>query len=131
MPYFIKNEAILRSILWLDTFLGSSTAVIGLLFFRFWSAFFGLSAGLILLVSAITLLYAIGAFALARSRPIAVGPVRILVYANWAWTIISLFLIFVHYQGATIWGAIFLALQIAVVGGLAYVEGRQIGKGIP
>ena len=58
--------------------------------------------------------------------PVSVPLLRVLVSANWAWTIVSLVLLAHSIGQATILGLVFLVLQIMVVAGLAYLEGAQI-----
>ncbi len=128
MNYRIKNITALKKILWADALLGGSNAVIGLLFSTRLTNVLGLSRPLILIISGITLLYAIIAFVLANQRPAAIPLLRTLVAANWIWTVISVILLFIHYDTATIFGAAFLILQVLVVGALAYLEGNQILK---
>jgi hypothetical protein len=126
MSYSIKDALLLKKILWADTILGGITAIAGLCFFTPLTGILGLTASFILTVSAITLCYAIVAFILARQSQVSVPLLRILIYANWTWTIISIVLLFIHFDTAQLLGKIFLVLQIVVVGGLAYLEGRQL-----
>ena len=124
--YRIGDERALRNILWADTTLGTLTALVGLAFAPRLSPLFGLSLSLIVAVSLVTLVYGVGAFVLAVQKPLSAPLVRILVAANWSWTAISAVLLAVHANAATSLGLAFLALQILVVGGLAYLEGRQL-----
>ncbi len=128
MSYAVKNESTLKNILWLDCFMGSSTAILGLLLFTTLSALLGLAANFIITISAITLTYGIMALILALKKPTPVNPLRLLVAANWFWAVVSIILLSLHFSTATILGKIFLILQIIVVGGLAYLEGNQIVK---
>jgi hypothetical protein len=126
MKHGIKNIVILRRILWLDTFLGGVTAVLGLFLFQTFSGILGFTVPFTLSVSAITLLYALMAFILAAQRNISVRLLQVLVSANWIWAVISTVLLLVHFGNALLLGKIFLISQIVVVGGLAYLEGNQI-----
>lgn len=126
--YTIKNAIALRKILRADVLLGGGTAFIGLLFFSSLAPFLGLTASFIVIVSSITLLYACVAIRLATQESISIPLLRTLIYANWVWTAISIVLFFTHVHTATIFGIIFLVLQIFVVGGLAYLEGNQLAK---
>jgi hypothetical protein len=128
MQYRIKNSPFLRKILWLDALMGSSTAIVGLIFFNWLTDFLGLSSNFIKIVSAITLLYAFFALFLAIQKNTPIPLLRLLVNANWIWAIISVFLLFIHAHQATNFGVIFLILQIFIVGGLAYLEEKQILK---
>lgn len=128
MRYKIKNQPVLNKLLWLDTFLGGVTALLGLLFFKPLTNLLGLSTDLILTISIITLLYAMVAVTLAVQKSTAIPLLRVLVKANWVWTGISVVLFFMHYEHATSLGIAFLILQIVAVGGLAYLEGNQIIK---
>ncbi|KOY85707.1 hypothetical protein AD998_05665 [bacterium 336/3] len=124
--YYIKNTAFLRKVLWIDFLCGSSVGVGGLIFHKELINIVGLSDILILWIAKITLLYALSAMAIALMKTLSVPLVRIQVYANWFWTLISIGLLFFHFSDAQIFGKIFLILQILVVGGLAYIEGSQI-----
>lgn len=120
-----RNIPLLKKILWADALLGGGTALIGLGWYPSLAVFLGLPAKLIVLVAAVTLAYAILAFRLARQRLPATRWLRVLVYANWGWTIISTILLILYIADATAWGTAFLILQVLVVGMLAYLEGRH------
>ena len=81
--YRVNDERVLRNILWADTALGTFTALVGLAFVPRLSPLFGLSSSLIVAISLVTLVYGVGASALAVQRPLSVPPVRVLVAANW------------------------------------------------
>ncbi len=130
MKYSIKNNSLLKQILWADTILGATTAIIGLIFTTILSELLGLSTSLIKIVCIITFIYAVVAFILANQKIISISLLRVLVYANWGWTIISTILLLFHFSNATILGIVFLILQIIVVAALAYLEGKQIVKKI-
>lgn len=126
MTYTIKNISILRKLLWLDTFMGSSTGITGLILLNRLTDFLGLNTAFILAVSCITLCYAFVALYLACQRTISIPLLRLLIIGNWAWAFISTGLLFLHFAEATVFGKIFLILQVLVVGGLAYFEGKQL-----
>lgn len=126
MHYSIKDIATLKQLLWLDCLLGTVNGIAGLCFYNFFSQFFQVPAELMLGISVVTTLYAVFAFSLALKNKPAVNYVRWLVYANWAWVFISCILIYFHIEQANLLGKVFLVLQILVVGGLAYLEGKQI-----
>ena len=117
---------VLRKILCWDAILGGSTAIIGLCMPGFMSPVLGLAQQLIFTIALVTLLYAIAATGLASRKQIPAGGVRLLVAANWIWTLISVVLLALHVKEATALGIAFLVLQIIVVGGLAYLEGNQL-----
>jgi hypothetical protein len=126
MIYQIRNLSLLKKILWADSILGGGTAVISLILYRLLAKFLGLPVNLIVIIAAVTLAYAFLAFRLATQRVPSVLPLRILIYANWVWTIISgAFLIF-YVDNATIFGIIYLILQVLVVALLALLEGRHM-----
>lgn len=126
MEYSIKDPRWLRKVLWADTALGGTTGALGLALSTWLASLLGLPENLLQAISVITLSYALGAFRLATQDPVSVPLLRVLVSANWAWTIVSLVLL-AHYNGqATILGLVFLVLQIMVVAGLAHLEGAQI-----
>ena len=124
--YRVNDERALRNILWADTTLGTLTALVGLVFASSLSPLLGLSSSLIVVISLVTAVYGVGAFALAVQRSLSVPLVRVLVAANWLWTAVSAALLAKHANAATVFGLAFLTLQILVVGGLAYLEGRQL-----
>lgn len=126
MQYHIKSISTLRRILWLDALLGSSTAITGLCFSAFLTPILGLQQRMILVISLVTLVYAIVAASLASRKHIPVTGVRILVYANWFWTFVSIVLLILCVKETTLLGTLFLIAQIVAVGGLAYLEGRQV-----
>lgn len=126
MSYEIRNVPLLKKILWADCLLGGSTALIGLLGYNTLAGFLGLSAKHIIMIAAITGVYALMALGLSlRQRPSA-RPLRVLVYANWIWSVISIGLLLLLMSPATVFGIAFLVLQVLVVGLLAYLEGRHI-----
>lgn len=116
----------MKKLLWADFFLGSSTALAGLFLYPILTGFLGLPVNLILIVAAVTLAYALFALNLARQSTPSERLLRILICANWVWAIISVVLLVLYFKEATIFGAIFLILQVLVVGGLAYLEGRYV-----
>ena len=122
----VRNVSGLRKILWWDTLAGGSTALIGLLFYSSLTPLLGLPQQLIIIIAIVTLLYAGLALALARQVSPSVALVRALVNANWGWTLISIGLLARYAQTATTLGILFLVLQVVVVGGLAYAEGRLL-----
>jgi hypothetical protein len=126
MKYQIQDLPLLKKVLWADALLGASTALAGLLLYQVLADFLGLPANLIVIIAAITLAYALVALSLALKSLPSVLLLRILMYANWLWTIISLVLLTLYFSNATVFGAAFLILQVLVVGMLAYLEGRHI-----
>jgi hypothetical protein len=131
MKYQIRNLTLLKKILWADSIVGGGIAVIGLILYRLLAGFLGLPANLIVLIAAVTLAYAFLALRLATQSVPSIFPLKILIYANWVWTIISgAFLIF-YVNNATIFGIIFLILQVVVVALLAWLEGRHIYQANP
>ena len=126
MNYTIKDSSLLRKILWVDAVLGGATAIVGLLFLDPLISVLGLTATFISHVSIITLCYSLIACVLATQINISVSLLRVLIYANGVWTFISMGLLLMHFDKTQPWGKIFLVLQIIVVGGLAYLEGKQL-----
>lgn len=118
----------LRKVLWADVFLGGATGIAGLALYGWWSRFLGLPVKLVLVVAAVTGLYALFALSLVIMKPIQGRKVRWLVVTNWVWTVVSVGLLLYYFSGATVFGKAFLVLQIVVVGGLAWLEGRHLGK---
>lgn len=126
MKYQTRNILLLKKILWADCLLGGGTAIIGLLWCRWLAVVLGLPVNVIVVIAGVTLAYALTALSLAvQSRP-AVGRLRILIYANWLWTAVSVGLLIYWIRGTTLLGSTFLVLQVVVVGMLAYLEGRHI-----
>ncbi len=116
----------LRKLLLADAFIGGGTAIAGLALYGWWSRMLGLPERLVLLIAAVTGLYALLALCLVLMKPLRWRPVRWLVVANWIWTVVSVGLLWHYGSGATFFGKVFLVLQILVVGGLAWLEGRHI-----
>lgn len=106
--------------------LGGTTAVAGLAFPSALAELLGLSTGFVVGVAGITLLYAGVALWLAVQPVPNLRLTRVLILANWGWTLISVGLLLMHFRAATALGVAFLVLQVVVVGGLAYLEGQQV-----
>ena len=126
MSYSIKNEPLLKKIVWLDALLGGLTATTGLLYSTALTTVLGFAIRLIVTVAIINLLYAGLAFIVAVVKPISIRFLTLLVCANWAWTAISVLMILTHFNSATNLGDSLLLLQPIIVGGLAYLENNQI-----
>lgn len=126
MNFSIKNEPLLKRFLWLDALSGGATAITGLLYFTTLTTVLGFTAPSILTVASINLLYAILALTVALQKPTSVRLLRRLVYANWVWTAISALMIFIYFSSATNIGRSLLLIQPVFVGGLAYLETKQI-----
>jgi hypothetical protein len=118
----------LRKILLADAFIGGTTGIAGLALYGWWSRLLGLPERLVLLIAAVTGLYALLAASLVLMKPIRARAVRWLVIANWTWTVVSIGMLLYYSSGATLFGKTFLVLQVVIVGGLAWLEGRHIGK---
>lgn len=125
----IRDERFLRRVLWADTTLGNLTALVGLFFPARLADLLGLPFGLIIVIAVVTLAYAVTALTIAVQASLPILLVCVLVWANWFWTVVSTVLLLRHFAAATVLGVAFLVLQIFVVifvvGGLAYLEGRQ------
>jgi len=129
MGYTIKNTRHLKNILRADFILGGLTAFTGLVFFRPLEGFLGLSQPFIILVSLANILYATAAFTLATTqRNPSIPLLRLLIGANWFWTLLSVALLYIHYTSVTTFGLTTLLFQIVIVGTLAYLEGNQLEK---
>ena len=122
----IKNPPLLRRLLRADALVGGSTALLGLSFVSNLSAWLGVSTRFILIVSCITLVYALFAGGLAGQKAISARGTRVLVTANWCWTAVSLVLLGYHADDITFFGLVFLVAQVLVVGGMAYLEDSQL-----
>lgn len=122
----LVNVPLLKKILWIDFILGYGTAMLGLIFFPVLPRFLGLPGGLILVIAGITFLYAIVAFILARKKEPKVSQVQTLAYANWVWAIVSLILLYSYFSAATLFGLVFLVLQVVVVAALGSLEARHL-----
>ncbi len=128
MRYRVKDTQILSKILWIDFIMGATTGLLGLVFLSFFTSTLGFPENIIIWISAITLLYSLFALKLATMKTPSIPQLRILIFANWTWTIISLGISVFHFSDATLFGKAFLILQIIVVGGLAWLEGNQLEK---
>lgn len=128
MQYQLKNIPFLRKLLWADFAAGSSTAIIGFGLREHLVPVLGIPYEFILWVSGISFLYCLVAVSLARMPKISIGLLQILIYANWAWTLVSIGFLFFHLADATLVGKIYLIGQLLAAGMLAYAEGKQIVK---
>lgn len=128
MNYTIRNNQALKKILWVDFLCGITNGLAGLLFVDFFAPFLGLPEVHLLVICAVTVLYACGALYLATQKTINIPFLLVQIYANWFWTAVSVGLLAYYYAAATVPGIIFLVLQIVVVGGLAWLENNQLVK---
>lgn len=126
MPYTIYDTTLARKLLWLDFIAGGGTALIGIVFYRQLTDILGFSQQFILTISIITGIYALLALRLALQKLISIRLYRTLSIANWIWAVISIALLVIYYGEATLLGKIFLVLQVLVVGGLAWFEGKLL-----
>lgn len=126
MKYQAKDITLLKKILWVDCLLGGGTAIIGLLWYRWLAVFLGLPMNIIIVIAGVTLAYSLTALSLAIQCQPSTGRLRVLIYANWLWTAVSIGLLIYWIRGTTLPGSAFLVLQVLVVGILAYLEGRYI-----
>ena len=124
----IKNPSTLRFILSLDFLLGATIGLLGLNFTFYFACKLGLSYNFLYLISMITLIYSLVALILALMKRVNIPLLKLLIAANWAWTILSLYFIYLHFEVASPLGKFFLVSQVLVVGGLAYLEGKQLTK---
>lgn len=129
MEYTIKDKRHLKNILRADFILGGLTAFTGLAFFRPLAEILGLSQLFIILVSLANILYATVAFTLAitQQNP-SVSLLRLLIGANWFWTLLSVALLYIHYTDVTAFGLTTLLFQVGIVGTLACLEENQLKK---
>ena len=104
MEFSIKNELVLRRLLYLDAFLGSFTGIAGMVYVAFLSNLLGIGQTLILVISAITFGYSIMASFLAFKRIIDIRYTRMLILANWIWSAISLIILCMHFSNIIFFG---------------------------
>jgi hypothetical protein len=128
MIYQIRNIPLLRRVLWADSVLGGATALAGLFWYSTLVDFLGLPLHLIVIIASVTMAYALLALRLALKSPPSILLLRLLIYANWVWTIISVVLLIFYMYEATLFGVTFLILQVVVVAILAWLEGRHVTR---
>ena len=107
---------------------GSITGIIGITFFRIVASFLEIPDKVMMVISAVTFSYALFALYLAQQHPPAIRPTKILIAANWLWSLISILLVYVYFSNASVYGKLYLILQVIVVGGLAYLEGKALHR---
>lgn len=122
----IRNIPFLKKVLWADSILGGGTAIAGLCWYQPLATFLGLQVNIIVIIASVTLAYALLALSLALQRTPSILPLKVLIYANWVWTTISVALLIIYFSEATFFGAAFLILQVAVVAILAWLEGKHL-----
>ena len=123
MPH---HTLLLRRLLWLDALLGLGHGLAGVFLHALVVTWLGFPVVLVTTIVLGNLVYGTTAFSLARLEPLFLSGVAVLVYANWFWAALSLGMLVLHVAEATLLGQIFLVLQVPVVGGLAYAEGRLL-----
>jgi hypothetical protein len=128
MKYQIKNPQLLKKILWVDFSLGFVCGILGMLLSTVLHQLTDLPIPLFFWASVITLGYSFVAFPLAYVKNTPIGMLRILIYANWFWALLCAGFLAMHLKDLSILGIIYVLLQIIVIGGLAYFEGKQLEK---
>jgi hypothetical protein len=118
----------MKRLLLLDFSMGFLTGLLGLLFWQQASLWLGFPPGFVQIVAAFNLLYALFALLNYAQSPLRPRWLLALVLANGAWTLLSLGFILTHYAGAQPLGKLFLLLQVPVLGGLTWAEGRQLRR---
>ena len=108
--------------------LGSIIGIIGISFFRSLETSLKIPGDIIVIISVATLLYSLLALFLALPNILRVRLTKSLIIANWAWSLASVILLYLYFSNASILGKLFLILQVIVVAGLAYFEGRALKK---
>ena len=118
----------LSSLLWIDFSLGFIAGVTGLIFFNSLEGILKIPGGIIMTISVVTVLYSL--LALFSAQRISSGErlIKSLVIANWLWAVVSVVLLFLYYSNASVFGKLYLVLQIAAVAGLAYFEGKALNN---
>ncbi|MFF5339182.1 hypothetical protein ACFY4H_00525 [Streptomyces althioticus] len=120
-----RTGAPLRRLLALDAVVTGANALAYLALSGPLGRFLGIHSGLLLALGAFLVVYAAGVGLLAaRPHPPTAG-VRGVVEANLAWTAAS-FLALVLWLSPTTAGAVWVALQALVVGGLALVQHQAL-----
>ncbi|MGE0488549.1 MAG: hypothetical protein AB7S38_04990 [Vulcanimicrobiota bacterium] len=116
----------IRKLLFLDFVMGFSTAVLGFPFVNPLAQLLGLPLNLLSVVLVANLVYSLTALSIYRKQPTSLELFRRLVQANWLWTIVSIAMLGLYATTAKPLGLVFLVLQVVIVGGLSYVEGRAL-----
>jgi hypothetical protein len=116
----------LKNLLWIDFWLGFITGTIGILFYNTLKTFLVIPVDIIIIISLVTLAYSLLALIVAQQKQGGLRLAKILIAANWLWSVVSIILLFLFFQNSSVFGKLFLVLQIIVVGGLAYFEGRAV-----
>jgi hypothetical protein len=122
----ITSKLKLKNLLWIDFLLGFVTGVIGISFFRSLETLLKVPYDVIAIISVVTLVYSILALFLAQQNVSGVKLTRSLIIANWLWSVVSVILLYLYFSNASLSGKLFLILQVIVVAGLAYFEGRAL-----
>lgn len=115
-----------KGIIRLDFLMALSTGIIGVVFCLRLESILGLSTEFIVIVSAFHLIYSCYSGYLYFKKEIIESKVRLLIYANMFWTIVSIVLLIIYWNSALILGKALLVLQVLVLGGLAYFEEKQL-----
>jgi hypothetical protein len=116
----------LKNLLWIDFWLGFITGTIGILFYNTLKTFLAIPVDIIIIISVVTLAYSLVALVVAQQKQQGLKLAKILIAANWVWSVVSIILLYLFFQKSTVFGKLFLVLQIIVVGGLAYFEGKAV-----
>ncbi|MEL6671385.1 MAG: hypothetical protein AAFR61_04310 [Bacteroidota bacterium] len=118
----------MKKLLWVDFAAGAVTSLLGIFLAGFFAPIFGIPEAVLFWMHVVTLGYALVSSTLAIPQKVNMPRLIGLIAGNWLWVPVNLVLIYFYFGEATLLGKLFLISQIVFVGGLAYIEGRQLEK---
>ena len=116
----------IRNVIRVDFLMAFITGIVGVLFYKPLVNILGLSAQFIVVVSVFHLLYSCYSGFLFFQKVNNKRQIRILIFANLFWTIVSIVLLIMYWNSAFVLGKALLILQVLVLGVLSYFEEKQL-----
>ncbi|SOE21651.1 hypothetical protein SAMN06298216_2107 [Spirosomataceae bacterium TFI 002] len=116
----------IRNVIRVDFLLAFITGIVGVLFHKPLVNILGLSAQFIVVVSVFHLLYSCYSGFLFFQKVINKRQIRLLIFANLFWTIVSIVLLIIYWNSAFVLGKALLIIQVLVLGVLSYFEEKQL-----
>lgn len=116
----------IQNVIRVDFLMAFITGIVGVLFYKPLVNILGLSAQFIVVVSVFHLLYSCYSGFLFFQKVINKRQIRLLIFANLFWTIVSIVLLIMYWNSAFVLGKALLILQVLVLGVLSYFEEKQL-----
>lgn len=118
----------IRKLLWVDCTAAGIVGVLMIALSGIVAPWFGVSRTLLVAMGVVNLAYGSYSFSLARRPQVDAGLTRILIRANFAWTLICLVAAAYLWAPGSRLGAAYVVVEGIVVGALAALEAKALAR---